>query len=54
MNKLVIKELGKWMGQTVVFPGTVEHFGKNYIWLEDHDGTAYMLKLSDDHVPQFF
>lgn len=30
------------MGQKVLF--LTEHFGKKYLWLEDVDGTRYMIK----------
>lgn len=47
------KSVGNWMGQDVVFPGIVEHFGKNYVWLQDRDNTLYMLPLDENNVPQF-
>lgn len=46
------KAIGTWMGQSIVAPGIVEHFGKNYIWMQDHDGTLYMLPLDENNVPQ--
>jgi hypothetical protein len=46
------KTLGTWMGQKIVAPGVSELFGKRYIWLQDHDGTIYALRLDDNDVPQ--
>lgn len=40
-----------WMGQTVVFPGVVEKWGKPYAWLQDGDGTIYMVRLDEDGQP---
>lgn len=42
-----------WNNQEVVYPGLVEHWGKNYVWLKDRDGTHYMLRLDENNVPQF-
>lgn len=43
----------EWMGQKVVYPGVVEHWGKTYVWLQDHDGTVYMVGLDENGQPKF-
>ena len=47
------KAQGTWNGQKIVYPGVSVLFGKRYIWLEDHDGTTYALRLDDNDVPRF-
>jgi hypothetical protein len=41
----------KWMGQTLVAPGVVEKWGKTYAWLQDIDGTHYMIRLDEAGQP---
>lgn len=39
-----------WQGQKILF--VTEKWGKEYVWLQDVDGTVYMVRLIDG-VPQF-
>lgn len=47
------RKIGEWAGQRIIVPGISNLFGKNYIWLQDHDGTIYTLPVDENNVPQF-
>jgi hypothetical protein len=47
------RKIGTFAGQRVIAPGISNLFGKEYVWLQDHDGTIYILPLDENGVPQF-
>lgn len=47
------KKIGEWRNQKIIYPGVVTHWGKQYVWLEDIDGTAYMIRLDEEGQPVF-
>lgn len=48
------KKIGEWQGQRIIAPGISEMFGHEYVWMQDHDGTIYVLPLDKEGVPQFY
>lgn len=47
------KKIGTFQGQRVIAPGITTMFGKEYVWMQDRDGTIYILPLDEEGVPQF-
>lgn len=41
----------EYMGQKVL--GLTELFGKDYYWMQDRDGTIYLVKVGEDGLPSF-
>jgi hypothetical protein len=47
----VLKKGTTYAGQKILF--VTELFGKEYFWMEDGDGTIYLVKLGEDGLPDF-
>lgn len=41
----------EYMGQKVLFKTWL--YGKDYVWLQDGDGTIYLVRLGEDGLPEF-
>ena len=40
-----------YMGQKVLFHTVL--FGKDYFWMQDRDGTIYLVRMDENGLPDF-
>jgi hypothetical protein len=45
------KQGSEYAGQKLLFATNL--FGKTYFWMEDGDGTTYLVRVGEDGLPDF-